>query len=157
MANIQFSLNGTSISVDCDLSERLLDFLRSKSGKTGVKEGCGEGECGACAVLMNGKIVNSCMVPLANVAYKDIVTIEGFAKTERFKILERAFSETGGVQCGFCTPGMIIASESLLNINPHPSDEVIKIGLSGNLCRCTGYNMIIDAVKLAAKLGDGLW
>ena len=85
------------------------------------------------------------------------VVIEGFAKTERFKILEKAFSETGGVQCGFCTPGMIIASESLLNTYPHPSEDEIKIGMSGNLCRCTGYNMIIDAVKLAAKLGDGLW
>jgi len=126
MTKIDFCLNGTAISVDCDLSERLLDFLRTKSGNTGVKEGCGEGECGACAVLMNGKIVNSCMVPMANVAKKNIVTIEGFAKTERFKILEKAFSETGGVQCGFCTPGMIIASESLLNTYPHPSEARSK-------------------------------
>ncbi len=157
MAKIDFRLNGTDISVDCDLSERLLDFLRTKAGNTGVKEGCGEGECGACAVLMEGRIINSCMMPMANVIHKNIVTIEGFAKTERFKILEKAFSETGGVQCGFCTPGMIIASESLLNSNPHPNDDEIKIGLSGNLCRCTGYNMIIDAVKLASKLGEGLW
>lgn len=157
MAIIEFTLNGVKKQIECDPSERLLDHLRSKAGCTGVKEGCGEGECGACAVLMDHRIVNSCMVPMANVRGHEIVTIEGFAASERFKTLEKAFAETGGVQCGFCTPGMIIASESLLNQNPQPTDAEIKDALSGNLCRCTGYNMIIAAIRLAAEKGEGLW
>jgi len=157
MAKIEFRLNGIPVSLDTDASRRLLDVLREDFALTGVKEGCGEGECGACAVLMDHEIVNSCSVPLANVIGKDIVTIEGYAKTTRYKVLKEAFEEEGAVQCGFCTPGMMIASESLLNQNSNPTDEDIKIGLSGNLCRCTGYNMIIKAVKKAVKDGDGLW
>lgn len=157
MAKIKFRLNGVPVSLDTDPSRRLLDVLREDFELTGVKEGCGEGECGACAVLLNHEIVNSCSVPLANCIGKDIVTIEGFAKTSRYSIIKEAFEEEGAVQCGFCTPGMIIASESLLNKNPHPTDQEIKIGLSGNLCRCTGYNMIIKAIKKAAKDGDGVW
>ena len=157
MANIKFRLNGVPVSLDTDPSRRLLDVLREDFELTGVKEGCGEGECGACAVLFNHEIVNSCSVPLANCIGKDIVTIEGFAKTSRYTIIKEAFEEEGAVQCGFCTPGMIIASESLLNKNPNPTDQEIKIGLSGNLCRCTGYNMIIKAIKKAAKDGDGIW
>jgi carbon-monoxide dehydrogenase small subunit len=157
MATVNFVLNHRNVSVSGDLHRRLLDVLRSDFGLHGVKEGCGEGECGACAVLMDHKIVNSCLFPLANAEGKDIVTIEEFAKTPRFAVLRKAFEDEGAVQCGFCTPGMIIAAESLLDANPHPTDEEIIIGLSGNLCRCTGYHMIMAAVKRAMKEGDGLW
>jgi carbon-monoxide dehydrogenase small subunit len=157
MAKIKFKLNGEIKELDTDPSRRLLDVLRDDFNLTGPKEGCGEGECGACAVLMNKEIVNSCSVPLANVINKEIITIEGFSKTKRYQVIKDSFAKAGGVQCGFCTPGMIIATESLLNKNPHPTDFEIKIGLSGNLCRCTGYNLIIEAVKLAAEAGEGLW
>ncbi|MFA7560481.1 MAG: (2Fe-2S)-binding protein [Candidatus Izemoplasmatales bacterium] len=157
MAKIKFILNNQSQEIDTDLNRRLLDVLRNDFNLTGPKEGCGEGECGACAVLLNGKIVNSCSVPLANVVSKEIMTIEGFSQTKRYEIIKEAFAEMGGVQCGFCTPGMIIATESLLRHNPHPTIEEIKIGLSGNLCRCTGYNLIVKAIQQAAKKGDGLW
>jgi len=154
---INFNLNGKNITLDTNPNRRLLDVLREDFDLTGPKEGCGEGECGACAVLLNGQIVNSCSVPLANVDGQDIMTIEVFSLSKQYKIIKDAFAEMGGVQCGFCTPGMIIATQSLLSENPHPSDYEIKIGLSGNLCRCTGYNLIIKAVKKAAEDGDGLW
>lgn len=157
MAKIKFKLNNKEIEIDENPNLRLLDVLREQFNFVGVKEGCGEGECGACAVLINNDIVNSCIVPLGNVNGKEIMTIEGYSKTKQYEIIKDSFAEEGAVQCGFCTPGMIIASESLLNKNPNPTDEEIKIGLSGNLCRCTGYNMIISAVKSAAKKGDGLW
>lgn len=157
MAKIKFKLNGEFQEIYTNPSRRLLDVLRDDFNLTGPKEGCGEGECGACAVLMNGEIVNSCSVPFANVINKEIITIEGFSKTKRYEVIKDAFAKAGGVQCGFCTPGMIIATESLLNKNPNPTDFEIKIGLSGNLCRCTGYNLIIEAVKIAAKEGEGLW
>ncbi|MBN2540860.1 MAG: (2Fe-2S)-binding protein [Bacilli bacterium] len=157
MAKIKFQLNGKPVSLETDLNRRLLDVLREDFSLTGVKEGCGEGECGACAVLLDHEIVNSCSVPIANVMNKDIVTIEGYSTTSRYQVLREAFEEEGAVQCGFCTPGMMIASESLLHKNPNPTDEEIKIGLSGNLCRCTGYNMIIKAIKRAMKDGDGKW
>jgi len=157
MAKIKFTLNSKLVEIEQDPNMRLLDVLRNDFNLTGSKEGCGEGECGACSVLLNHEIINSCCTPLANVVGKDIVTIEGFSETERYQVIKDAFAKTGGVQCGFCTPGMIIATESLLNKNPHPSDYEIKIGLSGNLCRCTGYNLIIEAIKEAAKVGEGLW
>ncbi len=154
MAKIEFKLNGKLVSIETDLNRRLLDVLREDFSLTGVKEGCGEGECGACAVLMNNEIVNSCTVPIANVMDKEITTIEGFSETNRYKNLSEAFEEEGAVQCGFCTPGMMIAAESLLNKNPNPNDDEIKEGLSGNLCRCTGYNMIIKAIKHTIKDGE---
>ncbi len=157
MAKIKFKLNNKDIVMDENPNLRLLDVLRDKFDFTGVKEGCGEGECGACAVLINDDIVNSCIVPLGNVNGKEIVTIEGYSKTKKYEVIKDAYADEGAVQCGFCTPGMIIASESLLNKNPNPTDDEVKIGLSGNLCRCTGYNMIVKAVKSAAKKGDGLW
>ncbi len=157
MNKIQFNLNGQDVAVELDPSLRLLDVLRDYFHLTGTKEGCGEGECGACSVLINGRVVNSCCFPLANANGKKILTIEGLATTKRYQILKDAFHIEGGSQCGICTPGMIMAAESLLSMNPHPSDEEIRIGLSGNLCRCTGYNMIIKSVKKAAELGEGLW
>ncbi len=157
MTKIQFTLDGKKTVIDTDPSRRFLDVLRHDMEKTGPKEGCGEGECGACAVLIDGHVVNTCILPAANVDGKDVMTIEGFSKTRRHEIITHAFEQEGGVQCGFCTPGMIIATESLLSKNPHPSEEEIRIGLSGNLCRCTGYDMIVKAVKRAAREGDGLW
>jgi len=157
MNSIKFNLNGQDVAVELNPSLRLLDVLRDHFHLTGTKEGCGEGECGACSVLINGRVVNSCCFPLANANGKKILTIECLAATKRYQILKDAFHIEGGSQCGICTPGMIMAAESLLSMNPHPTDEEIRIGLSGNLCRCTGYNMIIKAVKTAAKLGEGLW
>jgi carbon-monoxide dehydrogenase small subunit len=157
MTEIKFKLNGKEQTLNTDPNRRLLDVLREDFKLTGSKEGCGEGECGACSVLLNKQIVNSCSVPLANVDGQDIVTIEGFSKTKEYQVIKDSFATAGGVQCGFCTPGMIIATQSLLNTKPRPNDYEIKIGLSGNLCRCTGYNLIIKSVKLAAKDGDGLW
>lgn len=157
MAEIKFVLNSEKVQIDRDPTMRLLDVLRDDFGLIGVKEGCGEGECGACSVLINNEVASSCIVPLGNVVGKKIVTIEGFKKTDRYMVLHKAYEDEGAVQCGFCIPGMLLASESLLNKNPHPSEEEIRDGLSGNLCRCTGYNMIVSAVQRAAERGGGLW
>lgn len=154
---INFILNGQQVDLDSDPSRRLLDVLRNDFHLIGVKEGCGEGECGACSVLLNHHVVNSCLLPLGNVIHQEIMTIEGFKTTKRYQVIEQAYIDAGAVQCGFCTPGMVMATESLLHENPNPSDFEIKIALSGNLCRCTGYNMIIEAVKIASERGKGLW
>lgn len=157
MSKITFQLNHQDVTIDIDPTKRLLDVLRHEFNLTGPKEGCGEGECGACAVLLNDRVVNSCLVPVGTVQHQSIVTIEGLVASKQGQVLQDAYTKEGAVQCGFCTPGMLIASHSLLLQNPHPSDLEIKIGLSGNLCRCTGYNMIVNAVKRAAKDGEGLW
>ena len=154
---ISFKLNGKPISLDLDPSMRFIDVLREELHLTGTKEGCGEGSCGACVVLMDGKSVNSCLLPVANVIGHEIVTIEGLKETEEFNVLQKAFADRGGQQCGFCTPGMIIAAYSLLKSNPHPSKEEIRAKMSGNLCRCTGYQAIVEAVLMASKKGEGLW
>lgn len=157
MEKIKFNLNGKNVEVSLDPTLRLLDVLRDEFHLMGSKEGCGEGSCGACVVLLDGLSVNSCLCPLANVEGRKVVTIEGFKHTKRYEVLYEAFTDEGGSQCGFCTPGMIIASESLLNVNPHPTEDEIRIALSGNLCRCTGYKAIILAVQTASKKGEGLW
>jgi len=131
--------------------ERLLDVLRLELRLTGAKEGCGEGECGSCSVLLDGVLVNSCLVPVLQVAGASIVTIEGLAAGDALHFLQKAFLECGGAQCGICTPGMILAAFHLLNRKPEPTMEEIREGLSGNLCRCTGYNQIIEAVAEAAR------
>ncbi|MBN2601890.1 MAG: (2Fe-2S)-binding protein [Candidatus Marinimicrobia bacterium] len=154
---IEFILNDKPQTIDVHPARRLLDLLREDFGLTSVKEGCGEGECGACVVLMNGKAVNSCLVPAGNIIGNSIQTLEGFKTTERYKVIEKCFLEAGSVQCGFCTPGIVMATESLLSENPHPTDDEIKESLSGNLCRCTGYNMIFKGIRLAAERGKGLW
>jgi carbon-monoxide dehydrogenase small subunit len=125
---------------------RLLDVLRSDLHLTGIKEGCGEGECGACSILLDGRLVNSCLVPLIHADGAVIVTIEGVAQGERLHAVQEAFIARGGAQCGICTPGMVLAAMSLLERNPHPSDADVRASLAGNLCRCTGYMRIFEAV-----------
>jgi aerobic carbon-monoxide dehydrogenase small subunit len=154
---IHFVLNGIEVAYDGRAGERLLDVLRGHFRMTGVKCGCNEGECGACSVILDGCLANSCMVAVGSVEGSDVVTIEGYRSTERFKVLDKAYGDIGAVQCGFCIPGMILASECILARSPHPSEEEIRDGISGNLCRCTGYNAIVEAIRLAAKEGEGLW
>ena len=151
---ISFVLNGKTFSVDSDPRRRLIDVLRLEGELTGVKEGCGEGECGACSIFLNGVLVNSCLIPVGSVDGDTVETIEGIRETSMYKVLEDSFQEAGAVQCGFCIPGMIMASVNLLRKNPHPDSEAIKTGLAGNLCRCTGYKKIIEGVKKAAALLD---
>lgn len=156
-SKVTFILNGERVATRRSAASRLLDVLREDFGLTGVKCGCREGECGACAVLLDGMLVNSCMVAVGSIVGKSVVTIEGYSKTKKFKVVESAFGKCGAVQCGFCTPGMIMATEALLSKNPHPNEAEVREGLSGNLCRCTGYSMIVDAVLTASKEGEGLW
>lgn len=157
MQKIKFTLNHKKVEVELDPSLRLIDVLRNHFNLKATKEGCGEGSCGACVVLMDGKGVNSCLLPIANADGHEILTLEEFKKTPQFKVLEMCFADEGGSQCGFCTPGMIFASQSLLASNPHPTEEDVREALSGNLCRCTGYQAIINAVLRASKEGEGLW
>jgi aerobic carbon-monoxide dehydrogenase small subunit len=154
---IKFTLNGRIVETDAPATVRLLDLIRDEYLLIGTKEGCGEGECGACSVFVNNLLQNSCLIPIGSIAGADIQTIEGIMDTEQFKILDESYSNAGGVQCGYCIPGMVMASAALLSKNPHPSEAEIREGISGNLCRCTGYNMIVDAINQAAKKGDGLW
>lgn len=154
---ISFTLNNRSTFIECDPMIRLLDILREDFKLTGVKEGCGEGECGACSVIIDGNIVNSCLVSVGALEGAKITTIEGYKETKRYVVLKEAFEEAGAVQCGFCIPGMIMAAEALLSKNKNPAEKDIREAISGNLCRCTGYSMIVDAIKLASKKGDGLW
>lgn len=154
---IELTINGIKKTVDTDPLRRLLDILRVDFSLSGSKEGCGEGECGACSVLMNGLLVNSCLIPAAQCAGSEILTIEGLAESERGQVLSEAFAEAHAVQCGFCTPGMLMAAESVLRKTAHPTEQEIRQGLAGNICRCTGYDMIIDGIHLAAEKGEGLW
>ena len=131
--------------------ERLLDVLREQLKLTGTKEGCGEGECGACSVMIDGQIVNSCLVPVVQVEGAQIRTIEGLATGDQLHAVQQAFIECGGAQCGICTPGMVMAAVSLLEKNPQPSEADIRNGLAGNLCRCTGYMKIFDSVVRACR------
>jgi carbon-monoxide dehydrogenase small subunit len=147
---IELIVNGRPVTCETDAEARLLDLLRETLGLTGTKEGCGEGECGACTVLLDGRPVNSCLVLAPAAAGKSVVTIEGVGRADALHPIQAAFVETGGVQCGFCTPGFILSAYALLESNPNPTDEEIRTALEGNLCRCTGYESIVDAVRLAA-------
>lgn len=157
MSAIKFFLNGTEVSYNGSATDRLLDALRDCYKCKSVKCGCKEGECGACSVLLDGSLRNSCCVAMGAVNGAHVVTMEGFRETERFAVLDQAFASVSAVQCGFCTPGMVLAAEALLSKNAHPTEDEIREGLSGNLCRCTGYNAIVNAVQSAAKEGNGLW
>jgi len=146
---ITFNINGESRTLDVFPMARLLDVLREQLHLTGTKEGCGEGECGACTVVLDGQIVNSCLVPVAQVNGSSITTIEGVANQDQLHAVQQAFIDHGGAQCGICTPGMILAAVDLLNRNPEPSETDIRNGLAGNLCRCTGYMKIFESVVRA--------
>jgi len=148
---IRFRVNGEDRVVCCWPMSRLVDVLRRELGLTGVKEGCGEGECGACAVVMDGELVNSCLIPAAQAEGADILTVEGLSAGEELHPIQQAFLDEGGVQCGICTPGMILAAKSLLDRNPAPEEGEIREALAGNLCRCTGYVKIVDAVRRAGR------
>jgi carbon-monoxide dehydrogenase small subunit len=148
---IALKVNGRNVTVCAHPMERLLDVLRHELGLTGAKEGCGEGECGSCSVLLDGTLVNSCLVPVLLAVGTEVTTIEGLAGDGRMHALQQAFLECGGAQCGICTPGMILAACQLLQKKPHPSAAEIQEGLSGNLCRCTGYTQILEAVAEAAR------
>ena len=147
MTAYRFTVNGAAVEVDVPGMRRLLDVLREDLALTGTKEGCGEGECGACTVLLDGAPVDSCLVPVCQVDGARVATVEGLAPgPAALDPLQAAFLETGGAQCGICTPGMLLAAQALLQQNPRPSEDEVRTGLAGNLCRCTGYTKIIDAV-----------
>lgn len=151
MRQIHLTVNGEKIYAQIEPNKTLLWFLREKLGLTGTKEGCGAGECGACTVILNGKAVNSCLVMALEAEDGEVYTIEGEAKNGELSRLQSAFIEKNALQCGFCTPGMIMSARALLNENPNPSREEIKEALQGNLCRCTGYEPIIEAIEEAVK------
>ena len=148
---IRLRVNGVEQTVEAWPMQRLLDVLREELKLTGVKEGCGEGECGACSVLVDGTLVNSCLLPVCQAEGASITTVEGLAEKGQLHPVQQAFMDCGGTQCGFCTPGMIMAVVSLLKQNPNPSEEDIRRSIAGNLCRCTGYVRIIESVMQAAR------
>ena len=151
MFNIKVSINvnGINYTKEIDPSIRLIDFLRDDLKLKGTKEGCGEGECGACTVIVNGKAINSCLMLASSADGKNVITIEGVSDKDKLHPIQEAFMEVGAIQCGYCTPGMILSAKALLDEKPNASEEEIKVSLSGNLCRCTGYKKIIQAVMLA--------
>ena len=150
---VRFTVNGVGVTLRAYPLARLLDVLRQELRLTGTKEGCGEGECGACSVLVGGELVNSCLVPAAQAEGAEVLTIEGVADGERLHAVQRAMVECGGAQCGICTPGMVLAALDLLKRKPDPSEADIREGLAGNLCRCTGYMKIFEAVVRACEKG----
>jgi aerobic carbon-monoxide dehydrogenase small subunit len=148
--SIRFTVNGRAAEVRVAPMARLLDVLREELGLTGTKEGCGEGECGACSVLLDGQLVDACLVPVSQARGASVTTVEGLGAEDRLGTLQQAFLETGGAQCGICTPGMLMAARAYLDAGGGPDEEAIREAIAGNLCRCTGYTKIIDAIALAA-------
>ena len=148
---ISFILNNEKHTQEVREDMRLLDFLRDEMGLTGTKEGCGEGECGACTVIIDGKAVNSCLVLVPEIDGSEVVTVEGLSRSGELDPIQQTFIDVGAVQCGFCTPGMIMSAKALLDRNSAPSDEEIMEAIEGNLCRCTGYYKIIQAIRKAAE------
>ncbi len=144
-------INGDAVEYVCEAEETLLDVLRNRLSLTGVKEGCGTGDCGACSVILDGRLICSCLVLGVEADGREIETIEGMAKGETLHPLQRKFIEHAALQCGICTPGFLIAAKALLDSNPDPTEEEIRFGLAGNLCRCTGYDKIVRAVQDAAQ------
>ena len=151
MHSIALTVNGTRETLDVPANMTLLQMLREVLALTGTKNGCGAGECGACTVLLDGEPVNACMVLAVEVDGAEIVTVEGLAHDDRLDVVQQAFVDEGGVQCGFCTPGMLISARALLDRNPHPTEGEIREALVGNLCRCTGYARIVRAIQTAAR------
>ena len=148
---IRFTLNGKSVAAELPPERRLLDVLREDFLLTGTKEACGEGECGACTILLDGEAVHACLIPVGQVEGRSVETIEGLAENGQLDVIQQAFSDHAAIQCGFCTPGMIMSTKGLLLKNPDPTEEEIRTALSGNICRCTGYVQTVAAVKDAAK------
>ena len=155
MKEIKFILNGKAYRLTIQPWRTLLEVIREDLKLTGTKEGCGEGECGSCTVIMGGKTVNSCLVPAMEADNQEITTIEGLADGEKLHPIQEAFVNHSGMQCGFCTPGMIMSTKALLEENPNPSEEDIREGVSGNFCRCTGYTKIFESIRAAADLIKG--
>jgi aerobic carbon-monoxide dehydrogenase small subunit len=150
-SRITLTVNGEAYEISVKVNASLLDVLRDELELTGTKRGCDAGDCGACTVIMDGKAVNACLVLAMKADGRDIVTIEGLARGDKLDPIQEAFLEKGGVQCGFCTPGMVLSAKALLDKNPKPTKEEIKAGIAGNLCRCTGYKKIIEAIQSAAQ------
>ena len=148
--SITLDVNGQSYNVEAPPDRMLVDLLRHDLGLTGTKEGCSVGVCGACTVLMDGKMISSCLMPGVMASGRPIVTVEGLAGKEELLPIQQAFIDYGGFQCGICTPGQVVAAKALLDVNPHPTDDEIKEWMMGNLCRCTGYYKIIESIKAAA-------
>lgn len=157
LSQIKFVLNGKKVIYEGNPLRRLIDVLREDLNLVGTKEGCSEGECGACSVIKDGSLVTSCILPIGSCNNSEILTIEGIKDTEKGECLVSAFERGGAVQCGFCIPGMVMAAFSLLSKNPHPSEEEIRLGISGNLCRCTGYDLIVSSIKDASVKGGTIW
>ncbi len=151
MKKISLTVNGKLYEVNLDENMRLIDLLRDELGLIGTKEGCGEGECGACTVIMDGETVNSCLVMAFQAEGSNILTIEGMERNGKLHPIQQAYIDAGAVQCGFCIPGMVLSTKALLDKNPHPNKDEIREGISGNLCRCTGYNKMLDATEKAIK------
>ena len=149
--SVRLKINGAEALFEVEATERLVDTLREKAGLTGTKVGCGIGECGACSVLLDGKVVSACLVLTAQVDGAEVITVEGLARSGRLSDLQEAFVAEGAIQCGYCTPGMLMAAESVLRRYQRPTTEQIREGISGNLCRCTGYTKIVSAVRKTAR------
>ncbi len=153
--NISFNLNGEDLSLYLDPSQTLLDVIRDELGLTGAKKGCDEGDCGACTVLIDGKPTNSCLTLIGKVEGRKVLTIEGLGEPDNLHILQEAFLKVGAVQCGFCTPGMLLSAKAILDENLNPSEDEIRFAIAGNLCRCTGYTKIVQAIQHASTMLDG--
>jgi aerobic carbon-monoxide dehydrogenase small subunit len=153
---IQLTINGQPVEAAVEPNRTLLQFLREDLGLTGTKHGCGLGDCGACTVILDGQPVNSCLVLAIQANGKEVLTIEGLAENGKLHPIQQAFVDKGAIQCGFCTPGMILSAKALLDANPKPTEQEIRMAISGNLCRCTGYQKIVEAIGEAAKIIQGM-
>jgi carbon-monoxide dehydrogenase small subunit len=158
METVQFEVNGQGVHLDVEPHWTLLDVLRKKLNLTGTKRGCEMGDCCACTVILNGRVCNACLVLAAELEGSSVLTVEGVAKNDKLHPVQQAFVDHGAIQCGFCTPGMVMSTVALLDRDPNPSEDEVRLRLAGNICRCTGYTKIIEAVMAAAKViyaGDG--
>lgn len=153
---IRLNVNGQALEAAVDTNRTLVQFLREDLGLTGTKHGCGLGDCGACTVIMDGKPVNSCLVLAVQANGSDVLTIEGLAENGKLHPIQQAFVDKGAIQCGFCSPGMILSAKALLDSNPRPAEHEIRHAISGNLCRCTGYQKIVEAIQEAAEAIEGM-